>query len=175
MIPEDQPGAAANLVEGLTHSQHGCAAFFTAGAVFTTALTAAFTFGTVTLATGSFASALTTFGRVRDRTGAAAVENLHMGDQPVVGDPGERWFVGNRQAGRSYLSWAQVLHHARTEFPHGPRSGLNVRFGLHIAKYVGEGVAGRRVDGVGGPVVTGRDGQSSQHALPLLVEGHDRA
>ena len=175
MIPEDQPGTAANLVEGLTHPQHGCAAFFTAGAVFTAALTGAFAFGTVTLATCSFAAALAAFGRVRDRTGAAAVEYLHVGDQPVVGDPGERWFVGNRQHGRRRLSGAQVPHHARTEFPHGPRSGLNVRFGLHIAKYVGEGVAGRCVDGAGGLVVTGRDGQSSEHALPLLVEGHDRA
>ena len=181
VVLQDQSGAAANGVMGLIQSQCiGAATFFATGVAtfFATGVATFFATGATTLfATGAvFTAAFSTFfSSVGRRAGATAVRHFHVNDVAIEGDACKFRFARDCQAGRYFLSRVQISQLIGAKLSYGPRSRLQVRFCLYVAKGACERVPHGSVDGPGCRIVLHGDGQPAEHTAPRLPEGRDRA
>ena len=125
-------GAATFFATGAaTFFATGAATFFATGAAtfFATGVAAFFLIRAVFIAAfGTFSSC------VRRWAGAVAVEHLHVNDVAIEGDACKLRFARDCQAGRYFLSRAQMSQLLRAKLSHGLRSRLQVRLCLYVAK-----------------------------------------
>ncbi len=133
-------GVATFFATGVaTFFATGVATLFATGVatLFATGVATLFATGAATLfATGAvFTAAFSTFSSCVGRWArAVAVKDLHVNDVAIEGDSREFWFAGDSQAGRYFLSRAQVSQPIGAKLSHGLRSRLQVRLCLYVAK-----------------------------------------